>query len=89
MFWKKKKKSKETDEAQDAQKPMTREEIIAQAKANAAAAREEIGDETLEKIKEAMMKKENNPFEQAKRKVKAMDEQKVADSVSDWMREKD
>lgn len=87
MFWKKKKKKKET--GQDASRPMTREEIIAQAKANAAAARAEIGDETLDKIKEAMMKKENNPFEQAKRKVKAMDKQKVADSVSDWMREKD
>lgn len=67
----------------------TREEILAQAKVNAAAAREEIGDETLEKIREHMMKKENNPFEQAKRKVEAMDQQKVADSVRDWMREKD
>lgn len=86
MFWKKKKK-KQAEEASD--KPMTREEIIAQAKANASAAREEIGNETLDKIKEAMMKKENNPFEQAKRKVKAMDDQKVADSVSDWMRQKD
>lgn len=87
MFWKKKKKKEAPQEA--TQQPMTREQIIAQAKANAAAARSEIGDETLDKIKEAMMKKENNPFEQAKRKVKAMDKQKVADSVSDWMREKD
>lgn len=87
MFWKKKKKKESPQET--AQQPMTREQIIAQAQANAAAARSEIGDETLEKIKEAMMKKENNPFEQAKRKVKAMDRQKVADSVSDWMREKD
>ncbi len=87
MFWKKKKKKEVPQEA--TQQPMTREQIIAQAKANAAAARSEIGDETLDKIKEAMMKKENNPFEQAKRKVKAMDKQKVADSVSDWMREKD
>ena len=87
MFWKKKKKDKKPKNATP--QKMTREEIIAQAKANAAAAREEIGDETLDKIKEAMMKKENNPFEQAKKKVKSMDKQKVADSVSDWMREKD
>ena len=69
-------------------KKLSREEIIAQAKANAAAAREEIGDETLEKIREALLQKENNPFEQAKAKVKSMDRQKVADSVSDWLREK-
>lgn len=87
MFWKKKKKDKKAEKTED--RPMTREEIIAQAKANASAARSEIGDETLDKIKEAMMKKENNPFEQAKNKVKSMDKQKVADSVSDWMREKD
>ncbi|MEM6781605.1 MAG: hypothetical protein AAF569_07055 [Pseudomonadota bacterium] len=85
MFWKKKKKYKKQSKDQ----PLTREQIIAQAQANARAAREEIGDETLDKIKEAMLKKENNPLEQAKRKVKAMDRQKVADSVSDWMREKD
>ena len=66
---------------------MSREEIIAQAKANAAAARQEIGEETLDKVKEAMLRKENNPLEQAKKRVKAMDRQKVADSVSDWMRE--
>jgi hypothetical protein len=82
MFWKKKKKEKEPA------KP-TREEILAQAKANAAAAREEIGDETLEKIRQHMAKKENNPFEQAKKKVKAMDQEKVADSLKDWMRDKD
>ena len=89
MFWKKKKKDKKQAGDKAGDKKPSREEILAQAKANAAAARQEIGDETLDKIKEAMMKKENNPFEQAKKKVKAMDRQKVADSVSDWMREKD
>lgn len=81
MFWKKKKDKKN-------QNP-SREEILAQAKANAAAAREEIGDETLEKIKAAMEKKKNSPFEQAKRRVQAMDEDHVRDNVSLWMREKD
>lgn len=69
-------------------KKLSREELIAQAKVNAAAAREEIGEETLDRIREALLQKENNPFEQAKAKVKAMDRQKVADSVSDWLREK-
>lgn len=83
VFWKKKKKPAPKKDA-----PATnREAIIAQARANAAAAREEIGDETLEKIREALMRKENDPLEQAKAKVRAMDKQKVADSVSDWLRE--
>lgn len=85
MFWKKKKPKQEAPE--EGQKP-TREEIIAQAKANAAAAREEIGDETLEKIKEALLKKENSPFEQAKRKVKGMEDDHVRDHLRDWLREK-
>ena len=70
-------------------KKMSREELIAHAQHNAKAARDEIGDETLEKIKEAMLKKQNSPLEQAKAKVRQMDKQLVADSVSDWMREKD
>lgn len=81
MFWKKKKAKKSS-------KP-SREEIIAQATANAKAAREEIGDETLEKIKQAMMKKENSAFEQAKKKVKAMDDYKVRDNLSLWLKGED
>lgn len=69
-------------------KKLSREEIIALAKARAAAAREEIGDETLEKIREAMLRKENSPFEQAKRKVKAMDDEHVRYHVSDWLKDK-
>ena len=86
MFWNKKKKSKKKDEKSD--KP-SREDLIAQAKANAAAAREEIGDETLDKIREAMLARENNPLEQAKAKIKAMDKQKVADSMKVMLQEKD
>ncbi len=81
MFWKKK-KNKKTQET-------SREAILAQAKANAAAAREEIGDDTLDKIREALLKKENSPFAQAKKRIEAMDQDKVRDNVSLWMREDD
>lgn len=89
-FWKKKpeEKVKKTG-VKTAKNPegLTREEIIAQANANAAAAREEIGDETLQKIVEALTKKENSPLEQAKRKVEAMDKEIVRDEIRLLMRE--
>lgn len=81
MFWKKKKPK--------TAKQTSREEILAQAKANASAAREEIGDDTLDKIREALLKKENAPFAQAKRRIEAMDQDKVRDNVALWMREGD
>lgn len=80
MFWKKKKPVKKTQ-------GLTREQILAQAKANASAAREEIGDETLQKIKAALEKKENSALMQAKNKVKAMDDDKVRDNLSLWLKE--
>ena len=79
MFWKKKKKAK---------KP-TREEIIAQATKAAADKRAEIGEETLDKIRNAIHQRENSALEQAKRKVKAMDDDKVRDNIRHWMREDD
>jgi len=75
MFFKKQKKKKKEP------KKLTREELIAQATANAAKARAEIGDETLQKIAEAMQRKENSATEQAKRKIRAMDDGKVADHL--------
>lgn len=72
MFWKKKKKAPA--------KP-SREELIAQAKANAAKARTEIGDETLQKIAAAMQRKEQSATEQAKAKIRQLDKDKVADHL--------
>lgn len=66
---------------EEAAKKKRREEILAHARATAAAAREEIGDETLEKIREAMMKRQGSAFEQAKAKVKAMDQERIADNI--------
>lgn len=85
MFWfgKKNKKKKQDD---GAAKP-SREEILAQARATAAAARAEIGDETLEKIREALMKKENSPFQQARKQVMAMDRERIADNIKYVMEE--
>lgn len=85
MFWKKKPKKPEKPTAEKGK--ATREEIIAQAKANAAAARAEIGDETLEKIKAAMLKKQASAIEQAKNKIKATDTQEVRDHLRTIIRE--
>ena len=52
-----------------------------------AAARAEIGDETLEKIKAAMMKKQASAIEKAKAQIKAADEGKVRDNIQFMMRE--
>ncbi len=83
MFWKKKKKPAPPE---GGGKP-TREQIIAQARANMAAARAEIGDETLDKIKDALMKKQQSAIEQAKAQIKAADMDKVRDHLSLWLEE--
>lgn len=81
MFWKKKKKERSSK--------TSREELIAQAKANAAKARAEIGDETLQKIAENIRKKEQSATEQAKAKIRAMDQDKVADHIKLMLDEKE
>ena len=90
MFWKKKDKVKGGGKSRDSAKkgPLTpREQILAQAKANAAKARSEIGDETLEKIKDALLKKQQSVIEQAKAQIKAADEGKVRDNIKFMMQE--
>ncbi len=92
MFWNKKNKAKSAKTATPAgsdknREPMTREQIIAQAKANMATARAEIGDETLEKIKAAMLKKQQSAIEQAKATIKATDTLEVRDHLRTMIRE--
>lgn len=90
MFWKKKSKGKDGAKATDsAKKPVSskREQILAQARANAAAARAEIGDETLEKIKDALLKKQQSAIEQAKAQIRAADQDKVRDNIKFMMNE--
>ncbi len=85
MFWKKKDK-KPTAKAPDSALS-EREKILAQAKKNMAAARAEIGDETLEKIKEALLKKQSSAIEKAKAQIRATDQEKVRDHLKYIIRE--
>ena len=77
MFWKKKKKPKKT----------SREAVLEQAKASMAAKRAEIGEEALDQIKHAIMKRESSALEGAKRAILAADEDKVRDNLTHWLRE--
>ena len=89
MSWKKKNGKDGGNSAKDGAstgKP-SREEIIARAKASMASARAEIGDETLDKIKEAMMKKQASAIERAKAQIKAADADKVRDNIQFLLRE--
>ncbi len=61
---------------------MTREEIQAQALANARAAREAIGEDTLQKIAAAIRKKEQSIIEQKKAEIKRSDAGRVASEIS-------
>jgi hypothetical protein len=86
MFWSKKDKGKAKEPAQAPAKPatgsMTRsEQIRAEAMANARAAREAIGEETLQKIAAAIQKKQNSKIEQAKAQIKKADPGQVADEI--------
>jgi len=79
MFsWFKKKRAKKT----------AREELIAQAMANARGARERLGDDTIQQIAAALQKKENSVTEKAKARIKAMDEGHVADNIKLIIKEK-
>jgi hypothetical protein len=88
MFWNRRKDKDQKNGTKEPEKPaQTRADIIAQAKANAAAARAEIGDETLDKIKAAMLKKQASAIEKAKSQIKAADTDKVRDHLSLWLEE--
>lgn len=93
MFWKKKPKEADKDKApadDAAAAPpgkLSREQVIAKAKATAAAAREEIGNETLEAIREAITRRQNSPAEKAKQIIKAMDDSKVKDHLSQLLKD--
>lgn len=87
MFWKKKNKGKDPVKPADPAAKPDRAQILAQARANAAAARAEIGEETLDKIKAALMKKQQSAIEQAKRQIQAADQDKVRDNIKFMMTE--
>ena len=80
MFWKKK--------PQPPQKP-SREEIIKQAQANARQAAAALGEDTLARIREHMLQKENSEFERALKKIRSMDKDRIADNIRATYREED
>ncbi len=51
--------------------------------------REEIGDETLDSIRKAIMDKENSALAKAQKEIKNTDVDKVLDNLSVWLRDKE
>jgi hypothetical protein len=90
MFWKKKPKTETPAESKaepEVTGKMTREQIIAKATATAAAKREEIGNETLDAIREAITRRQNSPAEKAKQIIKSMDDSVVRTHLSELLKE--
>lgn len=78
MFWKKKKPKKPS-----------RKDIIKKATQSMQQKREEIGDETLDSIRKAIMDKENSALAKAQKEIKNTDVDKVLDNLSVWLRDKE
>lgn len=80
MFWLRK-KTKKADKAQpdrgENRQRQSSEKIRKQALTNAREAREHIGEETLQKIAAAMVKKENSPLAQARKTIQSSDSGRV------------
>lgn len=62
--------------------------LRAQALANARAAREAIGEDTVQKMAEIIARKENNPFEKAIKQLENADADRVADEILYMLDEK-
>ncbi len=85
-FFKKKKPA-----GKDTNKP-SRDEIIAQAKANAAKARAEIGEENIQRMAEALKRMEDpsrhSPGKRAQEEIKKIDKGRVADELKHLLEDK-
>ncbi len=90
-FGQKNKKTKQTDKrgkkkskelrAGCAEGKSESQRIREEALANARAAREHIGEDTIQKIAAAMAKKENNPMAKAQAQLATADSDRVADEI--------
>ena len=85
MFWNKSKSDKRAKKntscvGREGQSP-NREEIHAQALANARLAKENLGDETIQKIVAAMEKQQNSIMAKAKRDIEGADVDRVLDEL--------
>ncbi len=91
MFWKKKDKGKgggKTPEPPEKGGKPTREQILAQARVNAAKATAEIGADTLDAVRIAMQKQQQKAIiEKALADIKGADEGKVRDNIKFMMQE--
>lgn len=85
MFWSKKKKSKKPAP----KKAGNSADIRAQAMANVRAARENIGEETLDRIAAAMTKKQQSNTERAKNAIQDADVDRVTQELLSLLQEKD
>ena len=88
-----KKKSKElqasgTREKNGEGQSLAGDALRAQALANARAAREAIGEDTVQKMAEIIARKENNPFEKAIKQLENADADRVADEILYMLDEK-
>ena len=70
----------------------SREDIIAQAKENARKAREEIGDENIQRLAQALRRMEDparqSPGKQAQEEIKKLDKGRVADELKILLEDK-
>lgn len=103
MFWNSKNNKKITDkrkkpeelqasgqgnsEGRSGGQSSTSEAIREQALANARAARERLGEETIQKIADAMRRKQESALEQAKLKIKNADADLVAQEILNMLDE--
>lgn len=73
-------------------KQLSREDIIKQAQANAAKAREEIGEENIKKLADALAKLDDPHYQSegksAREKIRAMDKGHVADNLKIFLDDK-
>lgn len=88
MFGFFKKKGGEKSPGKPSGKPSSAD-IRAQAMENVRQARAAIGEETLDKIAQAMRKKQSSDFERAKAKIKSLDNDRVADNIRAMIDEKE
>lgn len=94
MFWSKKtKKTKSLQKSGKSQKSVSpsdkSEQIRAEAMAKVRAARESIGEETLDRIAAAMTKKQQSATERAKAQIQSADAERVANEILAMIDEKD
>ena len=88
MFWSKKKKAKKAEKAAKAKAEQSAK-IREEAMANARAAREALGDETIQKITEAMTAMEQQSIRKAQKQIQSADPDKVLDELKFMMDQKD